>query len=98
MVCGAASSVTRYAGGWTGRRGLADAFLATQPCRQNLDRVAFTGKIKAAKPDPTVFQYCVTAMDAAPGRFRFIDDREGNVRAAQAIGRAGRILAGLGAL
>ncbi|WP_416957135.1 HAD family hydrolase [Streptomyces sp. Agncl-13] len=38
----------------------ADAFLAAQPWLHQLDHVAFSGKIKAAKPDPAAFQHCVT--------------------------------------
>jgi putative hydrolase of the HAD superfamily len=73
----------------------ADAFLAAQPWLRNLDHVAFSGKIKTAKPDPAAFHHCVTAMHAAPADFLFVDDREENVRAAQAIGMDGHVFAGL---
>ena len=73
----------------------ADAFLAAQPWLRNLDYVAFSGKIKAAKPDPAAFHHCVTAMHAAPADFLFIDDREENVRSAQAVGMAGYVFTGL---
>ena len=72
----------------------ADAFLAAQPWLRNLDYVAFSGKIKAAKPDPAAFRHCVAAMHAAPADFLFIDDREENVRAAQAVGMAGHVFTG----
>ena len=74
------------------------AFLAAQPWLQNLDYVAFSGKIKVAKPDASAFQHCVTAMHAAPADFLFIDDREENVRAAQAVGMTGHVFTGLGEL
>ncbi|MFJ3205636.1 HAD-IA family hydrolase [Streptomyces sp. NPDC086989] len=64
----------------------ADAFLAAQPWLRHLDHVAFSGKIEAAKPDPGAFYHCVAALRAAPADFLFIDDREENVHAAQAIG------------
>ena len=73
----------------------ADAFLAAQPWLRNLDYVAFSGKIKAAKPDPAAFRHCVSAMRAAPADFLFIDDREENVRAAQTVGMAGYVFTGL---
>ena len=73
----------------------ADAFSAAQPWLQNLDHVALSGKINVAKPEPTAFQHCVTAMHAAPTDFLFIDDREENVRAAQAIGMTGHVFTGL---
>jgi putative hydrolase of the HAD superfamily len=69
----------------------ADAFLAAQPWLHNLDHVAFSGRIKAAKPAPAAFQHCVVAMRAAPADFLFVDDREENVRAAQATGMNGHV-------
>ncbi|MEU8489261.1 HAD-IA family hydrolase [Streptomyces sp. NPDC048641] len=76
----------------------ADAFLAAQPWLRHLDHIAFSGKIKAAKPDPAAFQHCVVALRAAPADFLFVDDREENVRAAQAIGMNGHIFTGQGGL
>ncbi len=72
----------------------ADAFLAAQPWLHNLDHVAFSGKIKVAKPDPAAFQYCADAMRAAPADFLFVDDREENVRAARATGMSGHVFTG----
>ena len=72
----------------------ADAFLAAQPWLHHLDHVAFSGKIKAAKPGPVAFQHCVAAMRAAPADFLFVDDREENVRAAQAVGMNGYVFTG----
>ncbi|WP_329374748.1 HAD-IA family hydrolase [Streptomyces sp. NBC_01483] len=69
----------------------ADAFLAAQPWLHNLDHVAFSGKIKAAKPASAAFHHCVVAMRAAPTDFLFVDDREENVRAAQAMGMNGHV-------
>jgi len=76
----------------------ADAFLAAQPWMRNLDYLAFSGKIRAAKPDPAAFQHVITALHAAPADFLFIDDRAENVRAAQAIGMTGHVFIGLGDL
>ena len=76
----------------------ADAFLAAQPWLHNLDYVAFSGWIHAAKPDPAAFEHCVTAMNAAPADFLFVDDREENVRAAQTVGMTGHVFTGLGNL
>ena len=72
----------------------ADAFSAAQPWLRNLDHIAFSGKINVAKPDPTAFHRCVAAMHATPADFLFIDDREENVRAAQAIGMTGHLFTG----
>lgn len=69
----------------------ADAFLAAQPWLHHLDHVALSGKIKVAKPAPAAFRHCVVAMRAAPADFLFVDDREENVRAAQATGMNGHV-------
>ncbi|MEU6782841.1 HAD-IA family hydrolase [Nonomuraea angiospora] len=69
----------------------ADVFLAAQPWLRNLDHIALSGKINAAKPDPVAFHHCVVAMQAAPADFLFVDDREENVRAAHAIGMHGHL-------
>jgi putative hydrolase of the HAD superfamily len=76
----------------------ADAFRADQPWLGNLDHVAFSGKIGVAKPEPSAFRHCVTAMHAAPADFLFVDDREENVRAARAVGMTGHVFTGLGEL
>ncbi len=72
----------------------ADAFLAAQPWLYDLDHLAFSGRIKAAKPDPAAFQHCVAALRAAPADFLFVDDREENVRAARAVGMDGHLFTG----
>ncbi|MFF6986437.1 HAD-IA family hydrolase [Streptomyces sp. NPDC010273] len=76
----------------------ADAFLAAQPWLYDLDHLAFSGRIKAAKPDPAAFEHCVAALRAAPADFLFVDDREENVRAAQAVGMDGHVFTGRGEL
>ncbi|MER7925497.1 HAD family phosphatase [Streptomyces sp. NPDC096057] len=76
----------------------ADAFLTAQPWLDDLDHVAFSGRIKAAKPDPAAFQHCVAALRAAPADFLFVDDREENVRAARAVGMDGHVFTGRGEL
>jgi putative hydrolase of the HAD superfamily len=72
----------------------ADAFLVAQPWMRNLDHLAFSGKINAAKPDPAAFHHCITALHAAPADFLFVDDRAVNVRAAQANGMTGHVFTG----
>jgi putative hydrolase of the HAD superfamily len=44
----------------------ADAFLAAQPWLRDLDHVAFSGKIRAAKPEPAAFHHCATACAPRP--------------------------------
>ena len=69
----------------------ADAFLAAQPWLRKLDHLAFSGKIRAAKPSPAAFHHCMTALRAAPADFLFVDDREENVHAARAVGMHGHV-------
>ncbi|MFM9578895.1 HAD family hydrolase [Streptomyces caniscabiei] len=69
----------------------ADAFLAAQPWLRDLDHLAFSGRIGAAKPDPAAFQYCVVALQSVPADSLFVDDREENVRAARAVGLNGHV-------
>jgi putative hydrolase of the HAD superfamily len=76
----------------------ADAFLVAQPWMRNLDYLAFSGKINAAKPDPAAFRHCIAALHAAPADFLFVDDRAENVRAAQANGMTGYVFTGPGDL
>ena len=71
-------------GGVTARKTSASAL-------HDLDHVAFSGKIHAAKPEPAAFHRPVTALRAAPEDFLFVDDREENVRAARALGMHGHI-------
>lgn len=73
----------------------ADAFLAAQPWLRNLDHLALSGKIRAAKPDPAAFHHCVSALHTPPAGFLFVDDREENVRAARALGMSGHVFTGL---
>ncbi|MFI1507002.1 HAD family hydrolase [Streptomyces sp. NPDC020597] len=76
----------------------ADAFVTAQSWLHGLDHVAFSGKIGAAKPDPAAFRHCVSALHAAPTDVLFVDDREENVRAAQAVGMNGHVFTGQDAL
>ncbi|MET9960033.1 HAD-IA family hydrolase [Streptomyces sp. NPDC006326] len=76
----------------------ADAFLTAQPWLHDLDHVAFSGKIRLAKPDRAAFRHCIVAMHAAPADFLFVDDREENARAAQACGMNGHVFTGRDAL
>ncbi|GHE08746.1 HAD-IA family hydrolase [Streptomyces alanosinicus] len=72
----------------------ADAFLTANPWLLQLGHVAFSGKIKVAKPAPAAFEHCVHAMQATPADFTFVDDREENVRAAVAAGMDGHLFTG----
>ncbi|MFM9594799.1 HAD family hydrolase [Streptomyces scabiei] len=72
----------------------ADAFLVAQPWLHDLDHVALSGRIGTAKPDPAAFLHCVDALHTSPADFFFVDDREENVLAAEAVGMNGHLFQG----
>jgi putative hydrolase of the HAD superfamily len=48
--------------------------------------VVFSCRIGHAKPEPDAYRWRCRALDVAPGRILFIDDRLENIHAAEAIG------------
>ncbi|MFH8609917.1 HAD family hydrolase [Streptomyces sp. NPDC018029] len=52
---------------------------------------AFSCRIGHAKPESGAYQWCLDALDTEPGRVLFVDDREENIRAAEAVGVAGHL-------
>ncbi|HEX2314628.1 MAG TPA: HAD family phosphatase [Thermomonospora sp.] len=46
----------------------------------------FSADLRLAKPDPEIFRHLTERLGAAPGDVLFVDDREENVRAAEAFG------------
>ncbi|MFK4066545.1 HAD family hydrolase [Streptomyces sp. NPDC029674] len=55
---------------------------------------AFSCRIGHAKPESGAYQWCLDALGALgvePGRVLFVDDREENIRAAEAVGVRGHL-------
>ncbi|MFE0171202.1 HAD family hydrolase [Streptomyces sp. NPDC059002] len=52
---------------------------------------AFSCRIGHAKPEPGAYLWCLDALDAAPESVLFVDDREENIRAAEAVGMRGHL-------
>ncbi|MYY87642.1 MULTISPECIES: HAD family phosphatase [unclassified Streptomyces] len=52
---------------------------------------AFSCRIGHAKPEPGAYRWCLEALGAEPGRVLFVDDREENIRAAEAVGVRGHL-------
>ncbi|MBM0277267.1 HAD family hydrolase [Micromonospora tarensis] len=53
---------------------------------RHFDVVAFSCRTSHVKPEPDAYRWCCRALDLAPGRILFIDDRVENIQAAEAIG------------
>lgn len=52
---------------------------------------AFSCRIGHAKPEPGAYRWCLDALGVDPGRVLFVDDREDNIRAAEAVGVRGHL-------
>ncbi|MCK7626086.1 HAD family phosphatase [Streptomyces sp. RS10V-4] len=55
---------------------------------------AFSCRIGHAKPAPAAYRWCLAALPGPPERILFVDDREENVRAAEAAGLRGHHFTG----
>lgn len=43
-------------------------------------------EVRLVKPDPAIYEHCLATLQVAPSEALFVDDREINVQAAQALG------------
>jgi putative hydrolase of the HAD superfamily len=53
---------------------------------QEFDHQIFSAEVRAAKPEPRIYERCLETLGAKPWEVVFIDDREENVAAARALG------------
>ncbi|MFE0172279.1 HAD family hydrolase [Streptomyces sp. NPDC059002] len=51
-------------------------------------------RIRSAKPEPAAYQWCARAFGLPPEHILFVDDREANVKGAEAIGMHGHHFTG----
>jgi putative hydrolase of the HAD superfamily len=58
----------------------------------------FSCRIGHAKPRPEAYRWCCTALDRAPDRVLFIDDRRDNIDAAAAVGLGTHLFTGADAV
>jgi len=56
------------------------------PWFTEFDYVCFSAEVHLAKPEPAIFHACLKVVGSKPEECLFIDDREDNVEAAQALG------------
>ena len=50
------------------------------------DFVTFSGEVRLIKPDPAIYEHTLRGLGVTPSEALFLDDREVNIRAAQALG------------
>jgi putative hydrolase of the HAD superfamily len=48
--------------------------------------LTLSSAIRLVKPEAAIFRHCLECLEVAPSEALFVDDREGNVRAAQELG------------
>ncbi|HEY4899917.1 MAG TPA: HAD family phosphatase [Terriglobales bacterium] len=60
---------------------------------EKFDCLTLSSEIRIAKPDAGIFQHCLECLNIAAVEALFVDDREGNVRAAQGLGIRGIVAA-----
>lgn len=46
----------------------------------------FSAEVRLIKPDPLIYEHCLRGLDVAPSEALFMDDRQVNIEAAQAMG------------
>ena len=73
-------------------------FRATAPVFDAFAGILVSGDERLVKPDPAVYALANRRFGLAPGEAVFIDDREENVRAAEAAGMIGHHFAGAAGL
>ena len=56
------------------------------PWMPEFDAIAFSCDIGVCKPEPEIYLDCLAKLRAKPSEVLFLDDREPNVRAAEALG------------
>jgi len=62
------------------------AVISALPFAARFEHLAFSGCLKAVKPDPEVFHTVLARLGASPEAVIFVDDRSENVEAAAALG------------
>ncbi|HET7893233.1 MAG TPA: HAD family phosphatase [Candidatus Sulfotelmatobacter sp.] len=53
---------------------------------KNFDFVTFSGEVRLIKPEPAIYEHTLRGLGVSASEALFLDDREINIRAAQALG------------
>jgi putative hydrolase of the HAD superfamily len=61
--------------------------LKTRTNRLNsFDQVTLSYEVRAAKPDPVIYEHCLEGLSVAPEKALFFDDRIENIQSAESLG------------
>ncbi|MBV8864442.1 MAG: HAD family phosphatase [Acidobacteriaceae bacterium] len=61
--------------------------LRTRTTRLELfDQITLSYEVRAAKPEPVIYEHCLEGLDALPERTLFFDDRIENIQSAELLG------------
>lgn len=67
-------------------RELGEALKTTTTRFEVFDQITLSYEVRAAKPEPVIYQHCLEGLDALPERTLFFDDRVENVQSAELLG------------
>ena len=68
---------------------MADAVRTGKIPISGFDCLVLSSEVRMAKPDAQIFQHCLGCLRVEPGETMFVDDRERNIQAAEALGILG---------
>jgi putative hydrolase of the HAD superfamily len=52
----------------------------------HFDHLTFSGEVRLIKPEPAIYEHALRGLGVEAGEALFLDDREGNIQAARAMG------------
>ena len=70
-------------------RSVGDYLRRTAQWLEVFDHLCFSGELRTGKPGPAIYHACLEALNVPAPQALFIDDREVNITAAQAVGMNG---------
>jgi putative hydrolase of the HAD superfamily len=67
-------------------RDLGDALRSRTARLDHFDQVTLSYEVRAAKPEPVIYEHCLEGLNTLPERTLFLDDRIENVQGAERLG------------
>ena len=68
------------------------------PTGRFFERILVSGELRMLKPEPEIYRHAADELGIDPRRIVFVDNREENVRGAEAVGMTGHVFTGAAAL